>query len=353
MKNKTFAIWALRLAAAATLASSGGAMAVTLLARTEASSLPGPGGFDMKSQYSFAPQAVELQSRRSGIRSLPDNADTGLMSAEALAWSRTDLEGIHLRGLTSGAVLNGEPYGGGVFSAYAKASGAFADSFLLSSSAGSDMALSGLIGFRLDGLLSGQALREGSVMPDNLGNAEAWVSISARLLLSDSSGTIGELNLQRSCNMANGTPQAPASFNCSGDSLGLHLLPVTLHSNSTVWVDFQGEIRSSVIGAQTGGGNVIASAVIDLSHTISWGGILGLQTADGQALNDFSALSASSGLDYSKAFASSVPEPASPAMLLAGLLVLAGLQGRARWRAQERRSSARPRRAPARTGMRH
>ena len=62
---------------------------------------------------------------------------------------------------------------------------------------------------------------------------------------------------------------------------------------------------------------VTADNVADLSRSITWGGITTLHDASGQVVNNFAAVSASSGFDYRNAYVSAVPEaPAS--LLLAG-----------------------------------
>ena len=54
----------------------------------------------------------------------------------------------------------------------------------------------------------------------------------------------------------------------------------------------------------------------------TWGGITALRDASGQVVNDFAAVSASSGLDYRNAYVSAVPEAPASLMLLAGRAML-------------------------------
>ena len=69
----------------------------------------------------------------------------------------------------------------------------------------------------------------------------------------------------------------------------------------------------------TGGGG--ASGTADLSHTLLWGGIESVTTANGSSVSDFSVTSAS-GFDYSQS-AIATPEPNAVILLMVGLAGLA------------------------------
>ena len=57
-----------------------------------------------------------------------------------------------------------------------------------------------------------------------------------------------------------------------------------------------------------------------------WDGITDVKLADGSSITDFQALGAASGFDYAQAAV--VPEPATAAMMLAGVLSLLGVRRR-------------------------
>lgn len=63
-----------------------------------------------------------------------------------------------------------------------------------------------------------------------------------------------------------------------------------------------------------------ADALFD--HTFAWGGVLALTDLAGTPITGYTAISASSGVDYALPYMSAVPEPGPAAMLAAGLLVL-------------------------------
>ena len=65
-----------------------------------------------------------------------------------------------------------------------------------------------------------------------------------------------------------------------------------------------------------------ADSWADMGQTVAWAGISGLLDANGQAVTDFSAVSATSGFNYRNAYVSAVPELPSGALLLGGAALL-------------------------------
>jgi hypothetical protein len=65
----------------------------------------------------------------------------------------------------------------------------------------------------------------------------------------------------------------------------------------------------------------ISSADTDFSHTVTWGGVVGIYDADGHALSGYSLTSAS-GADWTRPLAAPVPEPETWALMLTGLGLL-------------------------------
>lgn len=62
-----------------------------------------------------------------------------------------------------------------------------------------------------------------------------------------------------------------------------------------------------------------ASATADYAHSMTWAGLSNVRDSTGQWVTGYSAISADSGFDYA-AQAAAVPEPATSALLAAGLL---------------------------------
>lgn len=75
------------------------------------------------------------------------------------------------------------------------------------------------------------------------------------------------------------------------------------------------------IGANQGGA---AFASADYGHTMTWAGLSNVRDSSGRLLTDYSALSADSRFDFANlAPTLSVPEPASGALFVSGLLIFA------------------------------
>ncbi|OWQ47791.1 hypothetical protein CDL60_08045 [Roseateles noduli] len=72
--------------------------------------------------------------------------------------------------------------------------------------------------------------------------------------------------------------------------------------------------------------NASATTWIDLSRSLYWDGVTGMQNADGGVVTDYTVTGAN-GLDYRQSFAAAavVPEPGTWALMLAGLGALAAL----------------------------
>lgn len=65
----------------------------------------------------------------------------------------------------------------------------------------------------------------------------------------------------------------------------------------------------------------ISMADTDFSHTVTWGGVVGIYDASGHALSGYSLTSAS-GVDWTRPLAAPVPEPETWALMLTGLGLL-------------------------------
>lgn len=89
------------------------------------------------------------------------------------------------------------------------------------------------------------------------------------------------------------------------------------------WQPFSVTLRTAASGSATngylkpgaGGGEA------DFGHTLTWGGVVAVLDASGQAVGDWS-LRSGSGFDYAQPFASPVPEPQAGVLMAAGLAAL-------------------------------
>jgi hypothetical protein len=90
-------------------------------------------------------------------------------------------------------------------------------------------------------------------------------------------------------------------------------------------VRLSGNAQASGFVTQYDGGNGSAAGSGDLGNTVGWGGVLELQTNEGEPVTDFSMLSEATGIDY-RFPQSSVPEPGALGL---GLVALAMLSARA------------------------
>ena len=329
MRRITFAL-PLLAALAAALTAAAPASAADFVARTSASGTPGPSGEQKYFMSGKAP--VEAQSEHQGSRLVPYDPipDEAPFESHTLVYSkataRADMGGVHLLASARGLIEDAQPYYTSAFSSHAIASGGFGDSFTASAPGAVGM-LQGTASFSVHALLSGAAEVAGS-LPANPGNGEVTLSWSARMVVSDNSGILGDLQFSGGCNSF--TNVSGGLLRCGGDPLGLHAMSISFASGAILSVSIEGEVRASVFGAQGGGGMAQAVGLADFGHTLAWGGFQDVRDSLGTPVVGFAALSASTGFNYANPFPSAIPEPSTWLLMLCGLAGLARLGQRRR-----------------------
>lgn len=145
---------------------------------------------------------------------------------------------------------------------------------------------------------------------------ESWV----RVLQGGTGSTLAELRAREDCDAR--TNQGSGPF-CVADGLpGLQTITFTMTNNGTpVQLDMRGWASAGTSIYQPTQ-LTSADSRADMGHTIAWGGITELRDASGQIVDNYTAVSASSGYDYRNAYVGAVPEAPTSLLLLAGLAML-------------------------------
>ena len=317
------------MAAAAIALTAAPAHAITFLAYAKTSGTPGPNGDHIFSNTGAAP--VEVASSHLGNRSRPhDNGDllSSSTTVQARAFARADMNGLHLVAQTAGSLRDAQPYRSEAFATNANARAGLGDTFaitLISPPAGV-LTTSMRLSFSVDAFLSGYS-NGAPLDPQNAGNGQGQSEWHAELVArNDTAGIeLGRITLTQSCAQYSHL----ASLLCSGDAPGLYGMNVSVPFGHTVSISIGGETWSRAEGSQYQGGDMLSGGLADLGHTIAWAGITNLRDQNGQAIANYTAISPTSGYDYVTPFASAVPEPASAALMVLGLLGLAAGRRRA------------------------
>ncbi|WP_457417999.1 hypothetical protein [Roseateles sp. P5_E7] len=307
------------------------ACAADFVARTSASGSPSASG--EQNYFASGKAPVEAQSEHQGSRLVPYDPIPAVAPFEShtlvhsLATARADMGGVHLLANASGLIEDAQPFYTSAFSAHAMASGGFGDSFTIVAPGAVGM-LQGSAGFSVHALLSGAAQVAGSLDPSIPGNGEVTVSWTARMVVSGASGILGDVRLSGGCNSF--TSVNDGLFRCGGDPLGQHSMSFSFASGETLSVSIEGEVRTSVFGAQGRGGMAQAVGLADFGHTMAWGGFQDVRDSLGNPVAGFTALSASTGFNYANSFPSAIPEPSAWLLMLCGLAGLTRLGQRRR-----------------------
>jgi hypothetical protein len=109
-----------------------------------------------------------------------------------------------------------------------------------------------------------------------------------------------------------------------GDGFSTLNLTFTVANGEPTSMSIAGHVRARA-AAGAGPGEVAgADAWSDLGRTIGWGGISSVLDDAGNPVDSFTALSETSGFDYSNAYVSVVPEPSSLALIMVGMFRVLG-----------------------------
>jgi hypothetical protein len=298
--------------------------ASTIQGYASASAGTNGGGNSPISQDSF-------NSDINGTATASNMASSSLAAASSSASSSVSAGALHVSatsaasGTFSPVTKNGD---GG--SAQANANGRLYDSFVVNSSQ-ANFGTQGTItiGFSIDG----------SVMVDGMGSswsgAAQWLGHVSVQGTQNGGGYSSQYwsGGERMSGSSGATP-VYTDYDSSLASIGMHTMTLGIYFGSAVNLDIGAELvsQSGAGGAcySTSAGPVCFSSsedsIVNLSNTISWGGILEARDASGALITDFTALSDTSGFNYANAYA--VPIPAAIWLFGSGLIGLVGFVGR-------------------------
>ena len=242
-----------------------------------------------------------------------DTLDVTVGNTRASAMSWADTAGLHFLATSKSEVVGGKSL---VYSD-ALADGSFRDDFVLSSPNHSFGTIgSARVAFAISGNLAGMAYSGGDALGGN-GYARWRANFSLSNLSGQTDGVRWEGWQSRTFDVGgelnDGTAMPGVLF---------FDLPVVFGADFRLEISAGVEARSGAVATLVGPGSAGGEASAAFFNTLAWGGIVSLADANGAAITDFTALSAETGFDYSRAYISPVPEPAPVTLLLTGGLVL-------------------------------
>lgn len=239
----------------------------------------------------------------------------------AIAWSQVELAGVHVYTRAQSVASGPDMLR---VTGSAQASGFVSDFFALSvpgAASGASFTVTAQV--RVDAAATAETLPAWVAPPyPSVGQLaafshwESWV----RVLRGDTGATLAELRANEDCDARTNTGSGP--FCTTGGLPGLQTISFTMvNGGAPVQLDMRGWASA---GTSIYEPKQLSSAdsVADLGHTIAWGGISALRDAGGALVDNYSAVSASSGYDYRLAYVSAVPEAPGSLLLLAGLAML-------------------------------
>ena len=241
----------------------------------------------------------------------------GFVSALAQTSGRPALGGVHVQAYTLIESQNGDPLSAELGYTVADATGSFSDFFVLNVPGYAPGTLFSITaGVRVDAFTALTPTISNNVGASTFETAASWFSRAA-IFSANGGAALVDQNDSLSC------WQNQSGAGCAGTGDGWRTLSFTMPSQSwAAQVLITGRARTSSQAFVVGGGGAYVTALADLGHTIGWGGISSVVDPAGNAVTAFSALSASSGFDYRRAYVSAVPEPASALLWLAGVVAI-------------------------------
>jgi hypothetical protein len=267
---------------------------------------------------SFSREGSVAFGRLSGLADSDHQA--GEFHGLAIAWSQVEVGGVHVfaqaQSVAGGAQLLRVTAQGG-------ASGFMSDFFTLNvpgAASGASFTITAQV--NVTGSAFAETLPGWTAAYQRSGDLgaisywEAWM----RVMRGDTGQQLAELRARQDCVARINVGSAP--FCRESGQRGLQAITFQMQNNGlAVQLDMRGwaSATTSVFEPQT---FVTADSFADLGRSITWGGITALHDASGQRVDNFAAVSATSGFDYRHAYVSAVPEVPGSLMLLAGLSVL-------------------------------
>ena len=248
---------------------------------------------------------------------LTHSAATAALRGRAAALAAAEPGAVHLLSLASGHVTAGafsapNPNASGQAVATALARDVFSFN-VPTAAAGASFTVSAGFSIALSNMLN-QTLVDG-VAPSFLSAASGW---QTRVSMASTAGWLFQNERQASCQWVAGP------LVCSGDTPGWAPVFFTVSNGSNVVFEMSATTRSSAGALLAGLGSAYSESIVDMSHTLAWGGVTAVWDAAGNPVSNFSMLGLGSGVDFRLPHASLVPEPASGVLALAGLALIVG-----------------------------
>ena len=312
------------IAAAAVVAVSGTASAQSLYS-AEVSAGANAIGFGSVVQ----PPTREL-SNNSAVRfnpliatreaQLTHNAAAALLVGRSTASAGAEAGAIKLQTVASGSVSASDysapnPNASG----QANASALFRDVLIFNvAGAAAGAPFTVLARFNIDAASMLNATLVTAISPSFVSASSEW---RTRVSMAGDSGWLFQDDRQSGC-------QWVGSMVCSGATPGPVSVGFTVTHGSRVVFQMSGTARSLGGALLAGPGSAYAESVVDMGHTLAWGGVTAVVDAAGQPVGNFSMVGLGSGVDFRLPFVSAVPELSPAPLLLAGLAMLGWLTRR-------------------------